>query len=293
MEFKKITIADKNLISRFLKCDEEIMTERSFSTIFCWSFAIGTKFCIEDDMLFLLIENKDILLYFMPLGFGDMESAKRKIEQDAAGRQKNFRIISISKNRLGDFKDYELMPSRNNFDYVYETESFITLKGKKLHSKRNFINRFKQNYENRWEYRKIHFDRDKDLIFDFLNTWKGRTNEDAESFNSELKAITAAFDNYNELGIVGGMILVDQKVVAFSFGASQNETAMDIMIEKADYNFSGAYQLIANEFCIHNCADYKYINREEDMGIEGLRKAKLSYCPAFLSEKYETICKKL
>ena len=91
--------------------------------------------------------------------------------------------------------------------------------------------------------------------------------------------------------IYGGMILIDGEVCAFTIAAPQNDYARDILFEKAFFDLKGLYQIIFNEFCKNRCSGYKYINREEDLGIEGLRKSKLSYNPIFLTDKYEANCK--
>lgn len=290
MTFKNLEIKDKNEISELLSCDSKISTERNFATMFIWSKVNNTQFCISNNMVFFYFEKSNVSLYTMPLGFGNISAAIKEIKLDAQKRNRPYKIISITENYLKYFENYSLTPQRDYFDYIYDSNSFITLAGKKLHSKRNFINRFKKEYEGRWNYKNLDFIKDREPVFEFLNKWSEESSEDKLSLQDETLAIETAFDYYKELEITGGILTVDNQIVAFCLASPQNEIAIDVMFEKADYNYSGAYQVIANEFSKQNCSSYQYINREEDMGIEGLRKAKLSYCPAFLSEKYETDC---
>lgn len=289
MIFKNIEVQDKILIDPFLQCDGFITAERNFAVLYCWGKALETKFCITDGMLFLLIEHPEILLYYMPLGSGDMENAKKLIKDDADARRKPFKIIGITKEKLDFFDDYKTAEVRDSFNYIYDSESFISLKGKKLHSKRNFINRFKTEHEGNWEYRELDFSKDKERIFEFLKKWRFENSENRSDFKNEYSAIEYAFEYHTELEIKGGVLLLKGQIIGFSLAAAQNSLVMDVMIEKADHSVNGAYQMLANCFAKEFCSEYKYINREEDMGIEGLRKSKLSYNPVFLSEVYETI----
>ena len=287
MDFKTISIEDKNLIDRYLKIDGEIMTERCFADLFVWKDTYNTKFCIEDDMLFLSF-GREIKSYSVPSGYGDIYYALKKIKEDAKSRGIPCRIWGITKNNLEVFKEYCPTPTRDSFDYIYDVEEFRELRGKKLHSKRNFVNRFKSENEGNWEYRDIDFN-DTDEIFKFLDKWYKNSALSENDKKAEKNAITLALQNAEALRLLGGTVYLNGEIIAFSLAAPQNDEVVDVLFEKAFPEIKGAYQIISNEFCKNCFGSFKYINREEDMGIEGLRKAKLSYSPIFLTEKYEAI----
>ena len=283
MEFLKIKETDREKIDRYLQCDGEISADRCFVSVFVWQNIFGTEYCIEDEMLYIRFNYDGVYDYAMPVGFGNFKKSLKKILKEAEQIPMPCKISNISASRVPEFGGFEIYPERERFDYVYDSESFIELKGKKLHAKRNFINRFKADYDKRWEYRNIDFENDRELVFEFA---KDRCDEE------EKNALKSAFEHHKSLELYGGILFVDSRVAAYTVASPQNSEVMDIMFERADVGIKGSSQMIANEFARNNCRNYKYINREEDMGIEGLRKAKLSYCPAFLTEKYEVLCPK-
>jgi hypothetical protein len=181
-----------------------------------------------------------------------------------------------------------VFPDPNLFDYVYYSEKLINLVGKKLHSKRNHINKFKSLYN--YEYKKMTpqlaqgcFKKAQEWL---TSKYPDKNNSD---YISEITALKEVFDNYEKLDLIGGLVTVDSKIIAFSIGEKLTENTFVTHIEKADTNFQGAYTLINNEFSKNECASYEFINREEDMGIEGIRKAKNSYYPDIMIKKYSVI----
>ncbi len=289
--FSPLSIGDKEKVDRYLQLDGSIMSDRTFASLCIWGPQFNLKYCIENGFLYLAIDKGNYFAYYMPLGMGSLTEPLQKIRLDAKERGVNHSIVLITNDRLDEIKsilgnDYDISPTPNRNDYVYLAEKMISLGGKKLHSKRNFVNRFKKEFEGRWEYRDIDPVKDRAEITNLLLKWGVRKEQENYKESYEYGAVSVALDNYDALGMCGGCILLDNKIIAFTLAAPQNDEVMDILIEKADYEIIGSYQMINREFALHNCKEYKYINREEDMGIEGLRKAKLSYHPAFQTEKY-------
>ena len=178
----------------------------------------------------------------------------------------------------------------DSFDYVYLTENLINLPGKKFHGKRNHIAAFMR--ENEWSYEPITAD-NLDECRAMNAEWERRNREkDPEAMDDELDAINISFENYFDLGFVGGLLRANGEVVAFTFGEEMNSEVFCTHIEKAYADVRGAYPMINREFAANALSQYKYINREDDTGSEGLRKAKLSYCPDILLEKYMARVKK-
>ena len=173
---------------------------------------------------------------------------------------------------------------RDSADYVYETEKLATLAGKKLHGKRNHINKFKTLYPD-WTYEKLSDDNVEEC-FQMALKWRNQNGcEDDPEKNAEMCVTLNSLRLYKELDLTGGVLKTGGRIVAFTVGESLCDDTFVVHIEKAFPDVEGAYPMINQQFVQHECTDYKYVNREEDTGAEGLRKAKLSYKPAFLEEK--------
>lgn len=181
---------------------------------------------------------------------------------------------------------FEFTEERAYFDYIYLRESLVELKGKKLHGKKNHLNAFKNTYPD-WKFEHITSE-NIDECWQMNEEWS-RQNEMSlgSGLLKEKTALRTAFDNFFEEGLVGGLIRVDGKVIAYSMGHKLNSDTFVVHFEKAFADIRGAYQIINQQFAQHCCEGYTYINREDDTGLEGLRKAKLSYLPQILLTKYD------
>ena len=158
----------------------------------------------------------------------------------------------------------------------------ISLSGKKLHAKRNHLNYFLENYG--FTYKKV---TDKVLLEKCAEKAYQLVASKEKNKNSfELGAMKSYFENYFDFNQTGAAIEINDEIVAMSFGEQISKDTALIQIELADENYRGAYQAINKLFCENEWSNLTYVNREEDMGIEGLKKAKMSYQPAFLVEKY-------
>ena len=175
-------------------------------------------------------------------------------------------------------------------DYLYDGEELRTLPGKKFHKKKNLVNKFCREYEGRWEYRTLHAE-DKQIIWGFLDQWyaKRSGDEGAEaSLEYEVKGIHQVLQSEFSLPDyhIGG-IFIDGKLEAFSMGAlNPRENMACISVEKGDADIPGIYQVINQQFLIHEFPEAALINREDDLGLEGLRRAKESYNPCGYARKY-------
>jgi len=174
---------------------------------------------------------------------------------------------------------------KDNYDYVYLTQDLINLKGRKYSAKKNHLNTFMKRYPIH-QYLPIC----KDLVPSCINIaiewYRNRAPLDAMLLY-EKDAIIEALNHFDDLGLTGGAILVDGEVKAFAFGEPLNEDTIVIHIEKGNPEIRGIYQVINQQFCEHAWYEYKYVNREEDMGIKGLRAAKQSYHPIMMIKKYD------
>ncbi len=177
---------------------------------------------------------------------------------------------------------------RNNCDYVYSTEDLIQLAGRKYHSKQNNINYFAKNYP--YQYAVITPELIAPCMLSAREWCTAHNGCEDVGLKREYQAIIDVLANFQQLGVRGGAILLDDKVAAFTFGEQLNADMAVIHIEKG-LNIRGLYQVINQEFCRQAWPDLPYVNREEDMGIEGLRRAKQSYHPVKMVKKYSAVLK--
>lgn len=241
----------------------------------------------SDGFLYIKSSSDDEYEYYtVPDGEGDFKRAVEKLLDYTKEKGEKWLFVSIYDKQKEKLEEYfpgrfEFEENRDNADYVYLAEKLATLSGKKLHKKKNHINKFMKEYDGRWSYEELNDDNIKEF-FNYQVEWCNLDNQ----FLGELGAASTALKNYKALGIVGGILRIDGKIAAVTLGSKSFDDTMIVHIEKADHNINGAYQMINQQFVIHSCKDVKYVDREEDMGIEGLRKAKESYYPEFTTLNY-------
>ena len=286
--FKTPEISDKVWVDEILKGYNAPSLEYSFSTIFLWADVLNTKIKKHKSCL-ITRYGKNVYLFPAGESTEDMKSAISWLLENSAEpvifggvgeKEKDF----LEKNFEGRFSFSE---NRNMGDYIYTVEQLSELKGKKLSSKRNHINRFLENNPD-WVYEKITKENISE-VSKMHDEWEEIA--DAKSNKGLLEegtVVKKALKYFDELGFSGGLLRAKGKVVAFSLGDELNSDTFLVHIEKAFYDIQGAYPMINKQFVINNCMDYKFINREEDTGDEGLRKAKLSYNPYEILKKYTT-----
>ena len=172
---------------------------------------------------------------------------------------------------------------RSATDYIYDVESFRTFKGKRLAAKRNHVNRFRQTYPFRYEtLAPEHFG--QCMLLE--RQWRSVQPDLTGQLLAEEEVIRVTFQHYRELGCVGGALFVYDKLVAFTYGSPLNGDTIDVHIEKADTRYEGVFPMIGQLFAQHLPGQYRFINREEDLGLPGLRQSKLSYNPCRMEQKW-------
>jgi len=281
MEFKKVTLEDRAEIEKYLNMTERPSLEYSFTTMYLWQEQYNMEFGIEEGFLYFR-SGEDRKMYLYPIGSGDEKRALERIVGE------NATFYSLSEGQVARIEDwfpgeYEFFESRDTGDYVYKAEDLAYLKGKKLSAKRNHINRFIGENPD-WSYEEI-TEENIEQVKLMHKEWCDLA-DDEKGLLEESLAVKIALEKYFELEFSGGVIRTKGKVVAFSIGDRLSQSTFLVHIEKAFSEYSGAYQLINREFVRHNCMDCEFVNREEDTGNEGLRKAKLSYRPAYIVKKY-------
>ena len=282
MDFKKLEKADKKIIDKFYNAGYYENSEHNFTNLYMWRELCNIYWAVEDDVLYISSSSNDMLAAWQPIGSQEkMQDAITKIldwsEKNKGDR--DFAFVVVEKNFTEELEKYphanfKIEPDRNEFDYVY-------------HGKKNHLNSFRKDFPTA-EYLPI----TSEIIpkcRDELNRWyeiHRKENPDDPFIYYEQAAIHEIFDNFDEFKLKGGAILLGGKVVAFTFGEKLNSDTAVIHVEKADPEIRGAYAAINQNFAAAEWSDMTFINRESDMGLEGLRQAKESYRPVKLIEKF-------
>lgn len=288
IDFKEITLQDRDTITQYTLKSHYRNTDLSFSNLCSWKFMYHTVFAEVDGFLILKFWADGDLAYMMPIGEGNLKKVLEDMIQDSKREGGSLCLLGVCDEMKTDLE--KVMPGkftynvdRNYADYIYLRTDLATLTGKKYQPKRNHVNKFKKTYN--YEYAPI----TPDVISECLRLeeeWCKLNNCDQqEGTGNERRAIVYALNNFEALGLTGGLLRVDGNIVAFTFGMPINEDTFGVHVEKADTRIDGAYATINYEFSNRIPEQYTYVNREEDLGIEGLRKAKLSYHPVILLEK--------
>lgn len=270
--------------------------EYCFTTLYMWQNVYNTTYYIEDNFAVVVGEYEGDKFSVMPLASKEnLPKAITFIIDYFKDEDKKIHLRAITKEVTDYIKEiygdeFEYTEERDFFDYVYDGESLRTLGGRKNQKKRNHLNYFLKEFEGRFEYRVLGED-DFNSCIELLKLW-GSNKEDNDNLedgvDDEFVAIEKIFDNYNELKdrVKISGVYIDDKLEAFSIGEYLNNNMALIHIEKANSDIRGLYQFINQQFLVNEFKDAEFINREEDLGIEGLRKAKLSYHPIKFVEKY-------
>ena len=287
--FRPVTAADADLLRSFTMESKCMNCDLNVANLCSWQFLYHTEYAVVEGFLVLRFVLDGHVTYMKPIGKGDLRRVLELLMADARTLGDAFRMACVCPCAQGMMD--ESMPgafaytiNRDKSDYLYLREKLVTLSGKKLQPKRNHISKFKRSYPN-YEYRPL----TPELVPDCIRLGEEwcRTNDSRMQYamQAEQRMIAYALSHIDELHIVGGALFVEDKMVAFTFGARINAEAFDVCVEKADTDYEGAYAMINNEFVSRLPEDIVYINREEDLGLEGLRKAKLSYYPDLILDK--------
>lgn len=287
--FTPITLQDKPLITSYTSVYAPRDCDFSFFNLCAWHFSNESSFAEIGNSLVIRFRTKDNrLIYLMPIGAGNLTEILPLLEEEAAAEGQPLRLQGDYPRMRTELEKYyptlfEYTVHREYADYVYRRSDLTGLKGKNYQPKRNHINKFLKEYD--YTYTPLTPDM-LPLCLEFESKWcMEHDYMEQESLKEERKALTFGIRHYEILGLSGGAIWVDGEMAAFTFGSPINNETFDINAEKANIRIDGAYSMINKEFAAHLPEQYIYIDREEDLGIPGLRQAKLSYHPIFLTEK--------
>lgn len=292
LDFKVIELSDRPWITDLLKKSDFRGCEYNFSNNFAWHRLYNTTICRYKDF-YISRSMKYGMSFTFPAGSGDYKDLFLILKREAEEAGSSLMVSSVTDENLSLFEElfggqYSVSCDESDCDYIYDAEKLRTLSGKKYHQKRNHLARF---YENDWEYAPL-TEKDFDECIEFaVNSYNLNQSYDDESSVAEQYAINTFMNYFDELELKGGVIRVDGKVQGFTIGDGINSDTFDIHIEKANSDIQGTYAAINNEFAKSATAGYSFINREEDLGLEGLRRSKRSYHPVIMLRKNKVIFK--
>ena len=295
LTFRPLELADQQLVNRCMKNHGYSHSDASFANLYIWKDAWNTQIAWDDRAVYIQMFGIAYGGFLLPPYLYDLrdnlsasldkleeyvhcdnridgirfvpEILKKKIEADCPGR-------------------YRFIEDPDNADYIYKTEDLMLLEGKKYHAKRNHINRFLEEYE--YEY--IPYSPElKNTCLALQEEWAQERAEDYIEAQEEFQAVKHALHHCDELNLKGCVLTVNGKASAFSFGERLSQDTALIHIEKAYTDIDGIYQFINREFLKREWSDTVFVNREEDMGLEGLRRAKQSYNPVRMEKRYRLV----
>lgn len=296
LQFKKIGLEDRELVSRKLEKLNCKLLNYNFIVMYIYRDIIHFEYAVYGDFLVVktLIDGKEQFLF--PVGEGDPFPVLDEIKNYAFEKGENCHFFQFCEenaqvllswiemlNRSGSYT-YELYDVRSEFEYIYAAKDLIELQGSAFKPKRNHVNHFLKSYS--WT-EEIIDESNLPEVVAYSKAWdKAREIDGQSRLLLENQALYEALDHYFELGIRGLLIRIEGEITAFSIGCPLCDDTYLVLFEKADWRINGSYAMINREFVKVIAEGYPYINRAEDGGVEGLRKAKMSYNPLFLQKVY-------
>lgn len=292
MHFKMLELEDKPVFDRFLRQRYYENSWFTFTTFFTWREQFATVWALHEDSLFMRLQANSMVYYLPPFTAADRSFplAVDSAVQLSRSRGEPFLMKGLSPEMCRELEAFypdrfAMEAQRDYFDYLYRAEDLRLLAGRRYHSKRNFINRFTAEHPD-WSYEPLTEGSAEDCLQIHKNWCANRDCTQDRMLVGESSALQESLRNFGSLGLRGGLVRLGSRPVAFSIGELLNSDTAVVHVEKADPAIPGLYAVINRECCRHAWGNVSFINREEDMGEEGLRKAKESYYPVRLVEKY-------
>lgn len=292
MQFLPINIYSKDIVNSFFNMQRIEASDMLFGNLYIWHFSRDISYAILNDCLVIKTKfpNEKYPFIFYPLGLGDRQKTIKDVMDYFLSNNMKFAIRSLEPYQKYELEKnmpniFDISPNRDRFDYIYNVSDLINLNGRKLHSKKNHLNKFLNLYPN-FVYERIDSSNAID-VFESYVEWFNKNPNITDGLRNEFVGIESALRNFNLLDMKGGVIKIDNKIAAFTLGEQINSNSVVIHIEKANTFYEGIYQAINQQFLCNEWNEMEFVNREEDLGIEGLRRAKMTYNPIRFVEKFE------
>lgn len=286
--FKNIKISDKDLFQKYLTNISNKSYEYSFASLYLWRDLCNTKYSIIDNCLIIKKETNKGTIFMMPIGYDKFNLEDLVLNLKSLTNDNGIYLLGdIENNFINVLKNYTNLPfkvfeDRDTFEYIYLTNDLINLTGKKYHQKKNHYNSFINSYK--YEITSIDSDKKITDCLNLIDKWHFNKNNLSKELQIEIKEINDLLHNLDYLGLYSIAIYVEDILVGFSVAEIIKDTAI-IHVERCDTDYKGVYSFLNNEFIKKYLSNTIYINRQEDCGDLGLRKAKLSYKPLYLLKK--------
>ncbi|MBQ9889723.1 MAG: DUF2156 domain-containing protein [Bacteroidales bacterium] len=287
--FHKLTIADREAVQAVSLKAGRRNCNFTFANLLGWQFWFRTEVCVLQYAVVLRFSFDGERAYMVCTKGTPSCELLQALCEDSGHRLTLLGLedeAATALQRMACLNGIDIIVEarRNQYDYIYRRTDLAGLRGGRLQAKRNHVNRFLSEYPG-FEYRPL-----EPSLFDecrrVASVWHDGKKHDNPDFGNTIEAerrvLETIFSHWDELGMLGGSIFVDGRMVAFTYGSAVTHDTFDVCAEKADRNVEGAFSIINQQFCAHLPECFTFVNREEDMGLPGLRKAKLSYHPEFL-----------
>ena len=288
MTFHQLTLSDRESMQAVTLPSGRRNCNYTFANLLGWKFRYYTEVCVLENAIVLRYTFDGRRAYMVCTS---EELSLELIEALFDDSNGDLTLIGLEDSQVEHFSLFtsrfslSVTPIRNQYDYIYRRTDLVTLHGRHLDAKRNHIHRFRAEHPD-FEYRPLmpeFFDKCRRLTEIWQKEKKQNANDNKnEIIDAEHQVMETIFSNWDALGMIGGSIFVDGRMVAFTYGSAVTTDTFDVCVEKADRHVEGAFAIINQQFAEHLPEQYIYLNREEDMGIPGLRQAKLSYHPEIL-----------
>lgn len=291
IDFQKFDLSQREEYNRYLMHCGERGCEYSLINLYIWG---RQRVAIADGCLALFSQFQRKSVYPFPIGDGDLGKILDAIIHDSKMRGLLCRLTSMTAADCAILEErypgqFRFHPDRDSCDYIYDIRKLAALPGRQYQRKRNHVNRFRQNHP---DCRMIPITPEIfPAVLEMADTWyQARMDADPQNdFYLEQTALRRAFDHWDDLGLEGAVLMENGRILAMTAGSFLSENTFDVHFEKALEDVDGAYAAINQMFSAHLQEKYpqlQWLNREDDMGIPGLRKAKLSYYPDRLVVKF-------
>lgn len=292
LEFKTLSLEDKTWVDELVMCEDCPCAGYNFGTIYLWNRNYRHLVARLGDRMVTKLRYSDELAFTFPVGRGSLRPMIEALGEYCAHKERPLLMQGVTEKQLAALEaeypgHFEVSEDVDFADYIYLAERLATYSGKALHSKKNHCNRFEA--ENDWDFVPL----TRELIpgcLDMLDMWTEENYQRLDkSITYEHEALLKCFAAYEKLGLEGGVLRVQGKIVGFSVGEFTSSSCFDVHFEKAYSSMNGAYPMVCREFTRMLMKKYPslvYMNREDDMGLEALRRSKISYRPEFMLRKF-------
>lgn len=296
--FKPFTVASKDEITQILRKSQVTISELTFTNLFTWNDYYQFQYALFENILDIVAFPKDQEAFAfypispLPISNHDLSLQMQRLKETFSVFSQNLQYKKLTRtqkehlSQLGS-KNFHMTLERDQSDYIYASDDLIHLLGKKYDGKRNHIRKFNKKFSYKLIPMVYHHVEDCKHILE--NWYKTMVSSHNYALFYEQKALMNFFQNFKNLECIGALLMVDDSLEAFCIGEILNDETAVIHFEKANTAIPGIYQVLNQAFCSTFLSHIKYINREQDLGVEGLRKAKLSYHPVKLIEKYRAV----